>query len=62
MCRLSALLAEATSDPMYLHAANQSAEFIRSHLYNLRGVVQPFMSTNVDDANSTVASTRARRG
>jgi predicted alpha-1,6-mannanase (GH76 family) len=31
---LSALLAEATSDPVYLQAATESADFIQAHLVN----------------------------
>ncbi|KAJ7500040.1 hypothetical protein FB451DRAFT_1549486 [Mycena latifolia] len=37
---LSALLAEATSDAIYLEAATQSADFIHAHLYNVRNMVQ----------------------
>ncbi|KAJ6457599.1 hypothetical protein C8R45DRAFT_943059 [Mycena sanguinolenta] len=41
---LSALLAEAMPDPMYLQAANQSADFIRSHLYKPLDIVQEFFT------------------
>ncbi|KAF7332875.1 Glycoside hydrolase family 76 protein [Mycena venus] len=50
---LSALLAEITSDPQYLQAANKSANFIHSHLYNLRNIVQNSISTDIRD-NCTV--------
>ncbi|KAJ6457598.1 hypothetical protein C8R45DRAFT_1110370 [Mycena sanguinolenta] len=53
---LSALLAEATSDPLYLQAANQSADFIRSHLYNAVGIVQQFMSTLANSTGCQVAN------
>ncbi|KAJ7626999.1 hypothetical protein FB45DRAFT_1059860 [Roridomyces roridus] len=36
---LSALLAEVTSDPMYLSAAAASVEFMRGHLYNANYLV-----------------------
>ncbi|KAF7333678.1 Glycoside hydrolase family 76 protein [Mycena sanguinolenta] len=42
---LSALLAEATSDSLYLEAANQSADFIRLHLYDALDIVQQYIST-----------------
>jgi hypothetical protein len=48
--RLSALLAEATSDPLYLQAANESADFIHSHLYNARNIVQDYIFTDSDRA------------
>ncbi|KAJ7917427.1 hypothetical protein B0H13DRAFT_2322371 [Mycena leptocephala] len=47
---LSALLAEATPDPMYLQAANESADFIRSHLYSFRGIVQEDITVDVNSA------------
>ncbi|KAJ7798542.1 hypothetical protein B0H14DRAFT_2617804 [Mycena olivaceomarginata] len=47
---LSALLAEATSDPLYLQAANESADFIHSHLYNARNIVQDYIFTDSDRA------------
>ncbi|KAF7333682.1 Glycoside hydrolase family 76 protein [Mycena sanguinolenta] len=53
---LSALLAEATPDPLYLQAANQSANFIRSHLYNAVGIVQQFMSTLANSTGCEVAN------
>ncbi|KAJ7488247.1 hypothetical protein FB451DRAFT_1226783 [Mycena latifolia] len=48
---VSALLAEATSDPMYLQAAIESADFIHSHLYGIRNIVQDYIS--VDTHNDT---------
>ncbi|KAJ7351400.1 hypothetical protein DFH08DRAFT_99338 [Mycena albidolilacea] len=42
---LSALLAEATSDPLYLQAATESADFIHSHLYNVQNIVQQYISS-----------------
>ncbi|KAJ7351410.1 hypothetical protein DFH08DRAFT_957722 [Mycena albidolilacea] len=47
---LSALLAEATSDPLYLQAANESADFIHSHLFNARNIVQDYIFTDSDRA------------
>ncbi|KAJ7890200.1 hypothetical protein B0H14DRAFT_2561472 [Mycena olivaceomarginata] len=46
---VSALLAEATSDPTYLQAANESANFIRSHLYSFRNIVQEIITVDVND-------------
>ncbi|KAJ6536172.1 hypothetical protein B0H19DRAFT_382867 [Mycena capillaripes] len=43
---LSALLAEATADPLYLQAANESASFIRSHLFNIQSIVQDYISAD----------------
>ncbi|KAF7332885.1 Glycoside hydrolase family 76 protein [Mycena venus] len=43
---LSALLAETTSDPVYLQAASDSADFIHSHLYDNRNIVQSSISAN----------------
>ncbi|KAF7349912.1 Glycoside hydrolase family 76 protein [Mycena venus] len=37
---VSALLAEATSDPVYLQAANESVDFILAYLYNGRDIVE----------------------
>ncbi|KAJ7886894.1 hypothetical protein B0H14DRAFT_3431100 [Mycena olivaceomarginata] len=42
---LSALLAEATSDPLYLQAATESVDFIHSHLYNVQNIVQQYISS-----------------
>ncbi|KAJ6505662.1 hypothetical protein C8R47DRAFT_1243493 [Mycena vitilis] len=53
---LSGLLAEATSDPMYLQAANKSADFIHAHFYNVRNIVQPFMSASNDSTGCEVVS------
>ncbi|KAJ6550248.1 hypothetical protein B0H19DRAFT_1265091 [Mycena capillaripes] len=47
---VSALLAEATSDPIYLQAANESANFIRSHLYSFRSIVQEIITVDVNNA------------
>jgi predicted alpha-1,6-mannanase (GH76 family) len=41
---LSALLAEATSDQMYLDAARELADFIHAHLYNIGNVIQDSIS------------------
>ncbi|KAJ7468986.1 hypothetical protein FB451DRAFT_1255438 [Mycena latifolia] len=49
---LSALLAEATPDPMYLQAATESAEFIHAHLYNVQNVVQDSISARANDSCS----------
>jgi hypothetical protein len=43
---LSALLAEATSEPMYLQTAVESADFIRSHLYTIGNTVQQYISAD----------------
>ncbi|KAJ6520988.1 hypothetical protein DFH09DRAFT_1287310 [Mycena vulgaris] len=50
---LSALLAEATSDPMYLQAAWESVDFIHAHLYNVQNVVQDGISASANDACSS---------
>ncbi|KAJ7793246.1 hypothetical protein B0H14DRAFT_2623070 [Mycena olivaceomarginata] len=47
---LSALLAEATSNPSYLDAATESANFIHSHLYNSNGLVLQIVSASQDDS------------
>ncbi|KAJ7798538.1 hypothetical protein B0H14DRAFT_3492427 [Mycena olivaceomarginata] len=47
---LSALLAEATSNPSYLDAAAESANFIHSHLYNSNGLVLQIVSASQDDS------------
>ncbi|KAJ6457607.1 hypothetical protein C8R45DRAFT_1032703 [Mycena sanguinolenta] len=54
---LSALLAEATSDPLYLQAANESANFIRSHLYNAVGIAQQFMNSTSCEVYGEMYST-----
>ncbi|KAF7358052.1 Glycoside hydrolase family 76 protein [Mycena venus] len=56
---ISALLAEATSDPLYLQAANESAEFIRSQLYNVRDIVQEYVSTDVNTTGCEVLTSTA---
>ncbi|KAJ7740369.1 hypothetical protein B0H16DRAFT_1464932 [Mycena metata] len=47
---LSALLAEATSTPSFLDAANASANFIHTQLYNANGFVQQIVSGNQADS------------
>ncbi|KAJ6528827.1 hypothetical protein B0H19DRAFT_968839 [Mycena capillaripes] len=51
--RLSALLAEATSDPMYLQAAVESADFIRSQLYSIGNTVQQYIFADAKDICQT---------
>ncbi|KAJ6468932.1 hypothetical protein C8R45DRAFT_436040, partial [Mycena sanguinolenta] len=53
---LSALLAEITTDQSYLQAAIESANFIRSHLYNVRGIVQPDISASTSDSPCEIFS------
>ncbi|KAJ7737526.1 hypothetical protein B0H16DRAFT_1571855, partial [Mycena metata] len=50
---LSALLAEATADPMYLQAATESSTFIQSQLSNVQKIVQADITA---DANSSPCS------
>ncbi|KAJ7238622.1 hypothetical protein C8J57DRAFT_1478583 [Mycena rebaudengoi] len=45
---LSSLLAEATSDPMYLQAATESADFIQAHLINDAKIVSDTLATAKD--------------
>ncbi|KAF8183256.1 hypothetical protein K438DRAFT_1937574 [Mycena galopus ATCC 62051] len=47
---LSALLSEATSDPVYLQAAIDSANFIQSHLTNSNGLVTQIISASQNDS------------
>ncbi|KAJ7114693.1 hypothetical protein C8R44DRAFT_629916, partial [Mycena epipterygia] len=47
---LSALLAEPTSDPVYLQAAEQSTDFIHAHLFNAQHVVLDSISGNANDS------------
>ncbi|KAJ7843013.1 hypothetical protein B0H13DRAFT_2364952 [Mycena leptocephala] len=47
---LSALLAEATSDQMYLQAASETAEFVRAHLCNVAKLVQDTISARANDS------------
>ncbi|KAJ7827744.1 hypothetical protein B0H13DRAFT_1917494 [Mycena leptocephala] len=54
---LSALLAEITPDPQYLQAADESANFIHSHLYNIRNIVQDYISTDLRDNCQVQSST-----
>ncbi|KAJ6556210.1 hypothetical protein B0H19DRAFT_1262307 [Mycena capillaripes] len=51
---LSALLAEATNDAMYLNAAQASADFIHAHLYSVQNVVQDTISGRESDACALV--------
>ncbi|KAJ6470440.1 hypothetical protein C8R45DRAFT_1015639 [Mycena sanguinolenta] len=48
----SALLAEATLDPMYLQAAIETASFIHSHLLNVLNEVQDTVSGRANDSCS----------
>ncbi|KAJ7897509.1 hypothetical protein B0H13DRAFT_1884617 [Mycena leptocephala] len=54
---LSALLAEATSDPMYLQAATQSADFIRAHLSGPRNIVQEYILAASNDSCQVIPTT-----
>ncbi|KAJ7277188.1 hypothetical protein C8J57DRAFT_1222933 [Mycena rebaudengoi] len=47
---LSALLAEATSDPMYFQAASDAADFIRAHLYTGSHLIQNTISVRQNDS------------
>ncbi|KAJ7469010.1 hypothetical protein FB451DRAFT_1255537 [Mycena latifolia] len=47
---LSALLAEATSDPLYLNAALDSADFISAQLASTQNLIQDGISASQDDA------------
>ncbi|KAJ7840100.1 hypothetical protein B0H14DRAFT_2785959 [Mycena olivaceomarginata] len=47
---LSALLAEATPDPMYLQAAEQSTAFIQAHLLSIENVVQDTISGRANES------------
>ncbi|KAJ7438785.1 hypothetical protein B0H11DRAFT_1884242 [Mycena galericulata] len=49
---VSALLAEATSDPMYLQAATEAADFFHNHLLNALNEVQDIISGRVNDSCS----------
>ncbi|KAJ7488249.1 hypothetical protein FB451DRAFT_1391195 [Mycena latifolia] len=54
---VSALLAEATNDPLYLQAAIESADFIHSHLFNIGNIVQDFISAStVNDTQCQITS------
>ncbi|KAJ7777676.1 hypothetical protein DFH07DRAFT_936690 [Mycena maculata] len=55
--RLSALLAEATSDPLYLQAATQSADFIRAHLYSPRNIVQEYILAGYNESCQVIPTT-----
>ncbi|KAJ6492165.1 hypothetical protein C8R45DRAFT_1137275 [Mycena sanguinolenta] len=50
MSSLSALLAEATGEDIYLDAAKNSADFIRNHLLNSDYVVQDGISVRANDS------------
>ncbi|KAJ7116868.1 hypothetical protein C8R44DRAFT_708214, partial [Mycena epipterygia] len=54
---LSALLAEATSDPLYLQAATQSADFIHAHLYGPRNIVQEYILAGSNDSCQVIPTT-----
>jgi hypothetical protein len=43
-------------DPSYLVAATESADFIRSQLYNVRNIVQPDISASASDSPCEVFS------
>ncbi|KAJ7266289.1 hypothetical protein C8J57DRAFT_1718180 [Mycena rebaudengoi] len=47
---LSALLAEATSDPMYVQAASDAADFIRAHFYTGSHLIQNTISARQNDS------------
>ncbi|KAJ6563034.1 hypothetical protein DFH09DRAFT_876129, partial [Mycena vulgaris] len=47
---LSALLAEATSDSLYLQAATNSADFIKAHLLNSLFQVQDTISARANES------------
>ncbi|KAK7053592.1 glycoside hydrolase family 76 protein [Favolaschia claudopus] len=47
---LSALLAEATGEAMYLDAAEASANFLTNHLLNAQHIVQDGMSVSANDS------------
>ncbi|KAJ7241814.1 hypothetical protein C8J57DRAFT_1558584 [Mycena rebaudengoi] len=47
---LSALLAEATSNPMYLQAASDAADFMHAHLYTSSHLVQDTISARQNDS------------
>ncbi|PBK86152.1 hypothetical protein ARMGADRAFT_941028, partial [Armillaria gallica] len=49
---VSALLAEATSDQMYLDAAVESANFIRLHLLDASNIVLDSMSSMLSESCS----------
>ncbi|KAJ7832726.1 hypothetical protein B0H13DRAFT_2370794 [Mycena leptocephala] len=50
---LSALLAEATSDPMYLQAAMESVQFVHAHLLHTDNVVRDGLSGSASHSCST---------
>nr|GAT51348.1 glycoside hydrolase family 76 protein [Mycena chlorophos] len=47
---LSALLAESTSNSLYLNAATQSLDFMHNHLYNAQDLVLDSISANANDS------------
>ncbi|KAJ7115437.1 hypothetical protein C8R44DRAFT_880736 [Mycena epipterygia] len=47
---LSALLAEATADPIYLRAAEESTEFIRTHLTDSQSIILDSISGRANDS------------
>nr|GAT51342.1 glycoside hydrolase family 76 protein [Mycena chlorophos] len=50
---LSALLAELTSNSLYLNAATQSLNFMHNHLYNAQSLVQDSIAVNASQGCST---------
>ncbi|KAJ7768882.1 hypothetical protein B0H16DRAFT_1263653, partial [Mycena metata] len=54
--RLSALLAEATSDPMYLLAATESSTFIQTQLTNVQKLVQAGITADAKSSPCSVIS------
>ncbi|KAJ7037185.1 hypothetical protein C8F04DRAFT_420451 [Mycena alexandri] len=53
---LSALLAEATSDSVYLKAATESLSFIQSHLYKVNNTVEADISASAGSSPCSVGS------
>ncbi|KAJ7740385.1 hypothetical protein B0H16DRAFT_57886 [Mycena metata] len=53
---LSALLAEATSDPMYLQAATESSTFIQTQLTNVQKIVQAGITADAKSSPCSVIS------
>ncbi|KAF7365901.1 Glycoside hydrolase family 76 protein [Mycena venus] len=54
---LSALLAEATHNIMYLSAAKASADFLQAHLLNVQNVVQDTISGRANDSCALLQKT-----
>ncbi|KAJ7438797.1 hypothetical protein B0H11DRAFT_573296 [Mycena galericulata] len=53
---ISALLAGATSDPMYLQAATEAADFFHDHLLNVRNELQDTISARANDSCSDISN------